>query len=158
MTYMDRLLSAGAVAQDTDGGGEPSREALVLVVEDEPALTSTLRAICDCLNVAVERMPSGDDLAAMLRQRRPMAVIAEMDAVGQDGCNVLMTVAAHDRALPVLLLTGDDPVLLGAIDAVEEMWQLSSVTKWPRLQSVGPVLDFIFRAGRKGSCMRLMSI
>ena len=38
--------------------------------------------ICECLGIAVERMPSQDDLGAVLRNRRPMAVVAEMDAVG----------------------------------------------------------------------------
>ena len=87
-----------------------------------------------------------------------MAVVAEMDATGQDGCHVLMTVAATDRDIPVLLITGDDPSILGAIDAVEELWQLSSVIKWPRLLGVGAVVDFLFRAGRKGRCMRLISV
>ena len=90
-------------------------------------------------------------------RRRPMAIVAEMEATGQDGCHVLMTVATHDRDLPVMLIFGDDPALLGAIDAVEEIWQLSSVDKWPRLPGVGAVVDFLFRAGRKGGCMRLMS-
>ena len=90
-------------------------------------MSSAFRSVCDCLNVTVERMPTHDDLASLLRQRRPMAVVAEMDAAGQDGCHVLMTVAAHDRDLPVLLITGDDPALLGAIDAVEEIWRLTSV-------------------------------
>ena len=72
-------------------------------------------------------MPTEDDLGSVLRLRRPMAVVAEMDAAGQDGCHVLMTVAALDRDLPVLLITGEDPALLGAIDAVEEIWQLTSV-------------------------------
>ncbi len=102
--------------------------------------------------------PTYDDLGSVLRQRRPMAVVAEMDAAGQDGCNVLMTVSAHDRDLPVLLIASDDPALLGAIDAVEEIWQLTSVDKWPRLLGVGALVDFLFRAGRKGGCMRLMSI
>ena len=74
-------------------------------------------------------MPTEDDLGSALHQRRPMAVVAEMDAIGQDGCHVLKTVAALDRDLPVLLIVGEDPVLLGAVDAVEELWQLSSVVK-----------------------------
>jgi len=87
-----------------------------------------------------------------------MAVVAEMDTTGQDGCNVLMTVAAHDRDLPVLLITGGDPALLGAIDAVAEIWQLASVVKWPQFLGVGPAVDFLFRAGRKGGCMRSLPI
>jgi hypothetical protein len=102
-------------------------------------------------------MPTDDNLASMLQKLRPMAVVAEMDAAGQDGCHVLMTVAAYDRDLPVLLIAGDDATLLGAIDAVEEIWQLSSVVKSARLPGVGAMVDFLFRAGRKGGCMRLMS-
>jgi hypothetical protein len=158
MTYMDKTFSARVTAQDNGSGAEhATREALVLVIEDGSDLSDAFRSVCECLNVAVERMPTEDDLGSMLRQRRPMAVVAEMDAAGQDGCHVLMTVAAHDRDLPVLLISGDDPALLGAIDAVEEIWQLTSVVKWPRLPGVGAVVDFLFRAGRKGACMRLMS-
>ncbi len=130
----------------------------MLVIEDDVGLSGAFHVVCECLNVAVERMPTRDDLGSVLRHRRPMAVVAEMDAAGQDGCNVLMTVAAHDRDLPVLLVTGEDSVLLGAIDAVEEIWQLTSVVKWPRLLGIGAVVDFLFRAGRKGGCMRLMSV
>ena len=158
MTYMDRALHGRDQESGGEGSGSSVREALVLVIEDDAALSSAVRGICECLNVAVERMPTSDDLGSLLRHRRPMAVVAKMDAAGQDGCHVLMTVARHDTDLPVLLIAGDDAALLGAIDAVEEMWQLSSVTKWPRLLGVGAIVDFLFRAGRKGGCMRLMSI
>jgi hypothetical protein len=158
MTYMDRTFNVRVAAQDIGGGpGKVTRDALVLVVDDDYAISSAFRSVCECLNVAVERMPTHDDLSSVLRQRSPMAVVAEMDAAGQDGCHVLMTVAAYDPDLPVLLITGDDPTLLGAIDAVEEVWRLTSVDKWPRILGVGAVVDFLFRSGRKGNCMRLMS-
>ena len=127
------------------------------MVEDDFGLSNAFRSVCECLEVGVERMPTRSDLGSLLRQRRPMAVVAEMDATGQDGCHVLMTVAAYDRDLPVMLIAGDDPALLGAIDAVEEIWHLTSVAKCPRLPGIGAVVDFLFRAGRKGGCMRLMS-
>jgi hypothetical protein len=159
MTYMDKAFGVRVAAQDNGAGtADQAREALILVIEDNFDLSSAFRTVCDCLNVAVERIPSQDDVGPALRHRRPMAVIAEMDATGQDGCHVLMTVAAYDRDLSVLLITGDDPALLGAVEAVEEIWQLSSVDKWPRLLGVGLVVDFLFRAGRKSGCMRLMSI
>jgi CheY-like chemotaxis protein len=159
MTYMDRTFGLCVGAQDCgSGSGRATREPLILVIEDEYSIAGAFGGVCECLNVEVERLSTYDDLASVLRQRRPMAVVAEMDAPGQDGCNVLMTVSAHDRHLPVLLITTDDPALLGAIDAVEEIWQLTSVDKWPRLLGVGGVVDFLFRAGRKGGCMRLMSI
>jgi CheY-like chemotaxis protein len=160
MTYMDKAFGGRVAAhgKGNDSTQQPTCEALVLVIEDQTSLSEAFRTVCDCLDVAVERMSSRDELAAVLRYRRPMAVVAAMDGAGQDGCHVLKTVAAYDRDLPVLLLTGDDPTLLGAVDAVEELWQLSSVAKWPRLLGIGAVVDFLSRAGRRGGCMRLMSI
>jgi PleD family two-component response regulator len=159
MTYMDKALSSHLTAHDNGTTtGQVSREPLVLVVEDGVSLSEAFRMICECLGIAVERLPSTDDLTVALRNRRPMLVVAEMDAVGQDGCNILMTVAPHDRDLPVLLIVGPDPALLGAVDAVEEIWGLSSVEKWPNLPGIGAIVDLLFRAGRKGQCMRLMSV
>jgi DNA-binding NtrC family response regulator len=129
-----------------------------LIIEDGVHLSAAFHCVCDCLSVAVEQITSRDDLRVALRDVRPMAVVAEMDGAGQDGCHVLMTLAAYDPDLPVLLITGEEAALLGAIDAVEEIWQLSSVTKWPRLLGVGPVVDFLFRSGRKGNCLGLMSV
>ena len=159
MTYMDKALSSHVTAHDNGTAtGQASREPLVLVVEDGVSLSEAFRAICECLGIAVARLPSTDDLTVALRDRRPMLVVAEMDTVGQDGCNILMTVAPHDRDLPVLLIMGPDPALLGAVDAVEEIWGLSSVEKWPDLPGIGAIVDLLFRAGRKGQCMRLMSV
>jgi hypothetical protein len=159
MTYMDRTPAERLSAPDNgSGGGNASREALVLIVEDDLALSNAFRSICECLNVAVEPVPTCNDLGSVLRDRRPMAVIGEMDGAGQDGCHLLMTVAAHDRDLPVLLISDDDQVLLGAVEAVQELWNLTAVDKWPHLLGVGAIVDFLFRAGRKGGCMRLMSI
>ena len=159
MTYMDQSIGVFAAAPDGEASSsQPSREPVVLVVEDDEGFSTALRAVCDCLNVVVERMPSDHDLGALLTEHRPMAVVAPMDSAGQDGCHVLMTVAAYDRDLPVLLITNDDPALLGAVEAVEEIWQLSSVDKWPRLLGIGAVVDFLFRAGRKQGCMRLMPL
>ena len=144
---------------DTQNEGRDSaRLASVLIIDDGEHLYDAFYNICECLGVSVQRMPSRDDLGAALRTRRPMAVVAEVDAAGQDGCHVLMAIAQHDSELPVLLLTGEDPAMIGAVDAVEEIWQLASVTKWQRLLGIGAVIDFLFQAGRKAGCMRLMSV
>ena len=81
MTYMEQSIEVLAAAQD---GGAPSsqasREPVVVVVEDDEEYSTALRAVCDCLDVVVERMPSHDDLGALLTERRPMAVIAAMES------------------------------------------------------------------------------
>jgi hypothetical protein len=121
-------------------------------------LSEIFSNVCECLDVIVERISSQEDLDAVLRHRRPMAVVAEMDAVGQDGCHVLMTIANYDRELPVLMITGGEPSAIGALDAVEEIWHLVSVVKWDRLLGVGAIVEFLCRAGRRGNCMRLMLV
>ncbi len=157
MTYMQRLIEIGPV--DSARNIEPiQRHPLLLIVEDGDGIATALQPICDFLDIAVERLPSEHDLAGALRDHRPMGVVAHLDCHGQDGCHVMMTVAQHDRSLPILLLTGDEPALAGAADAVEELWKLEAVAKFPGLPSVGAIVDFIFRAGRKGRCTRLMPV
>ena len=135
-----------------------TRAPTVVVIQDSNELGDALDGICECLEIAVERITSYDDFAATLRLCRPMAVVAEMDAAGQDGCHVLITVAAYDQRLPILMITGDDPTLLGAIDAVEEVWNVEAVVKWPRLRGAGEIVNFLFRAGHSGNCLRLMPL
>jgi CheY-like chemotaxis protein len=157
MSYLDTTIAANP---ETIGNAHQSasvhRVPLVLVVEDGEAMSAPLREICEFLNVAVERVDSDEDLLPFLRRCRPMAVVAAMEADGQDGANALMAVARHDPSLPVLLLTDGDPVLAGAADAVTELWGLTEVvqgTEWP---SVGAVAEFLCRAGVQGHCLALL--
>lgn len=157
MTLMQRLIEIGSanIVRNT----EPvQRHPLLLIVEDGDDIAASLQPICDFLDIVVEKLPSECDLASALRDYVPMGVVAYLDSRGQDGCHLMMTVAQHDRSLPVMLLVGEDPALAGAVDAVEELWKLDAVVKSPRLPSIGGIVDFIFRAGRKGRCTRLVPI
>ena len=134
------------------------RQALVLIVTDDLHLSMNFGSLCGFLNIDMEHVPSDQDLAIVLREQQPMAVIADLDGNGQDGYHVMMQVAEYDRELPMLLLTGRDPALAGAADAIEELWQLTSVAQTSSMPSVGNLVDFLFRAGRKGRCMRMMPV
>ena len=153
MTYMDKALATHLAGTDT-----ASRTPLVIVVEDESRIADAFHVVCDCLDVMVQPLQSSGDLAATLRESRPMAVVTELDMADQDGCHVLKSVAAYDRNLPVMVLAGTDTALLGAIDAVEELWGLSSIDKSQDLPSIGGIVDFLFRAGQSGRCLRLMPV
>ena len=153
MTYMDK-----AIAHHHTGVDMVSRVPLVVVIEDNSRLSDAFYVVCDCLDVTVQPLESSADLSAALRQSRPMAVVSGLDMAHQDGCHVLKTVAAYDRNLPVMMLVGPDSALLGAIDAVEELWGLSSVTKSLDLPAIGQIVDFLFRAGQSGRCLRLMPV
>lgn len=131
-------------------------QAVVIVVSDNPEVASVLDNICDFLGFGVELLTSDMNVALFLERHQPMAVVAELDGRGQDGCHVMMQVGDYDPGLPILMLTGDEPGLAGAVDAVEEMWNLSGVTKAPRLPEIGKLVEFLFHAGRRGDCMRMM--
>jgi hypothetical protein len=134
------------------------RMPLVLVLEDGHAISIAMRQICDFLEIPVDRISSADDLLPCLERCQPMAVVAAMDAIGQDGGNVLMTVACHDPNLPVLLMTGGDAALAGAVDAVIGLWGLTEVVQTATWPSPGAIAEFLCRAGMRGNCLALMPV
>lgn len=136
--------------------GATRREPLVLVVEDQTRFSPGLQTICEFLGIQLEQVNSHRDLAPLLKVRRPMAVFCELDSPGQDGCHVMKIVADHDRTLPVMVVTGDDSSLLGAAQAVEEIFLLTGITACQRLPGVGELVEFLFSAGRKGRCLSFM--
>jgi len=83
----------------------PVREATVVVVEDEPLWSEAIGELCAFLEVRLARVSSHLDLGPVLRDHRPMAVLANMDAAGQDGPHVMKVIAAHDPDLPIMVLT-----------------------------------------------------
>jgi len=136
----------------------PSRQALVVVASDDATTIQHLGSVCEFLDIAVHVVPSSGDLMAVLREQRPMAVISDVDGVEQDGYHTMKIIASYDRDLPVLLLTGGDPILMGAADGVQEAWGLTSVGRSTDFPLVGQVVDFLFSAGRRAGCMRLVQI
>lgn len=158
---MDGL--GGKIASDIEGypllmPSPRGREPIIVVVEDGGCLSEAIYDICEFLEVTVQHVASEQDLAPVLTQHRPMAVLAKIEADGQDGCHVMKTVADHDRNLPILLLTGGDSALAGAADAVEEVWGLSFVLKRPALPGLGELVEFLCRAGQMGRCLGLMPV
>lgn len=158
MSHIESMVSVEYNSLDGLSIKAHNCQPLLLVVEDGSDLFDDLQIICDFLDLGIERVSGSEDLLAVLDERRPMAIVAELDGAEQDGCFVLMTVAAHNRSLPVLMVTGDDPALIGAVDAVEELWGLTSVVQTRGLPSVGKVVDFLFRAGRRAGVTRLLPV
>lgn len=158
MTYLDTSASTSSpsTASTADTGAE-QRAPVVLILDDDGQLTDGLRHLCGFLEVRIERLNSDEPLMPFLKQHRPMAVVTPMDAAGQDGAHVLMTVARYDRGLPVLLLNAD-PCLAGAADAVADLWGLSQVTQCNGWPAPGQFAEFLCYAGLRGHCLAMMPI
>jgi CheY-like chemotaxis protein len=128
----------------------------VLVVRDDDRNDDFLDSICEFLDIGVEHVTSGEDIGPMLRGLRPMAVIADLDGKAQDGCHVLKMAAAYDKTLPVLLFSSNETMMLGAVDAVSEVWGMTRVMTG--MGGVGEVVDFICHAARNAGRPRMIRV
>ena len=158
MSFMTALTFDHSTARSRSfsKGGVPRRTRLV-IVSDDPALSQTLDVVCDFLDVPVEHVSSEDDIAATLRRERPMAIIVDVDGSGRDGYDVMMTVSEYDGDLPLMLLTEGVPELLGAADAIQELWGLTNVvTPGPNL-AVAEIVDFVLMSGRSAGLNRVLT-
>ncbi len=130
----------------------------ILVVRDHDQNNEFLEAICEFLDISVEYASNRDDLNHLLSGLRPMAVIADLEGEHQDGFHVMKMVANSNRSLPILLLTSNDPALLGAVDAVQEVFGLRRVTTVSDASGIGALVDFICHAARDAGMPRLMRV
>ena len=80
----------------------------ILVVDDDPSVTSVLKRGLAYEGFAVEAAPSGEEALASARERYPDLVILDVMMPGLDGLEVLKRFRAADAHLPVLMLTAKD--------------------------------------------------
>jgi CheY-like chemotaxis protein len=133
-------------------------QGIVIVVSDDPGTIQNLAPVCAFLELRMEVVPSGMDLVQALRTHRPMAAICDVDGQDHDGFHAMKLIARYRRDLPVMLLTNGDAMLMGAADAVQELWGLSSVTRTSGFPMAGQIVGFLFGAGRWAGSMRLVPI
>ena len=133
-------------------------DASLLVITDDPGLIHGLRSICDWLEMRLEPVSSGINAGNILNQCRPTAVIFEADGEEQDGFHIMRQIANHDRTLPIMVLTHGDPTLAGAVDAVQDLCELTSVTQPAGDLTVSELMEFLAKATRRTGVRNLMSM
>jgi two-component system response regulator MprA len=80
----------------------------ILVVDDDPAVTSVLRRGLAYEGYAVQTAASGEEALTAARERYPDLVVLDILLPGMSGHTVLERLRAADAQLPVLLLTAKD--------------------------------------------------
>jgi DNA-binding NtrC family response regulator len=135
-----------------------TQQGIVAVVSDDPATVQKLQPVCEFLDLKMEVVSTATDLTRVMQELGPMAIISDVDGTDQDGFHAMKLVARHNRELPVMLLTDGDAALMGAADAVQDLWGLTSVTRTSGFPVAGQLVAFLFGAGRRAGCMRLVPI
>ena len=80
----------------------------VLVIDDDPAITSLLKRGLSYEGFTVEVASTGEAGLAMARERPPDLVVLDIMMPGMNGLEVLRRLRAADNRLPVLMLTAKD--------------------------------------------------
>jgi CheY-like chemotaxis protein len=154
------MIAPRSFSQDSHFPGTvtAAQQGIVLIVSDDPATVENLRSVCEFLELKMEVVSAGMDLIGALRDHRPMAVISDVDGQDQDGFHTMKVIARYSRDLPIMLLTEGDAMLMGAADAIQDLWGLTSVTRTSGFPVAGQLVAFLFGAGRRAGCMRLLPI
>lgn len=140
-------------------GSIPSaRSGVVALFSDNAETVAAMAPVCEFLDLRLEVISAGTDLMTVLRTERPLAVIADIDGADHDGFHAMKMIARYNPDLPLMMLTGGDPALMGAADAVQELWGLTQVTQTSAFPMAGQLVGFLFGAGRRAGCMRLVPV
>jgi CheY-like chemotaxis protein len=154
------MIASRTFVQDRDFPGTvtAAQQGVVVIVSDDPATIENLAPVGEFLELRMEVVSAGSDLIQALRGHRPMAVICDVDGKDQDGFHAMKLIARYNRDLPIMLLTDGDAVLMGAADAVQDLWGLTSVTRTSGFPKAGQLVGFLFSAGRRTGCTRLVPV
>jgi CheY-like chemotaxis protein len=152
------MIASPLSKSDRSGTMTATRQGLVAIVSEDLATIERLAPVCEFLDLKIQVVSVGTELEGVLREHHPMAVITDVEGESQDGFHTMKQVARHSRDLPILLLTEGDAVLMGAVDAVQGLWGLTSVTTTSGFPMAGQLVAFLFNAGRRAGCMRLIPV
>jgi len=105
----------------------PRRKPLVLVVDDEADIRSSLRRILEYEGMVVREAASGDEALQRISAERPEVVLLDIKMPQMDGLEVLSELRRRDPSLPVVMISGHATVAtaveatrLGAFDFMEK--------------------------------------
>jgi two-component system CheB/CheR fusion protein len=119
---IQRLLAARAEAGEQQAAPVPSADArlpaTVLVVDDDPGVRKSLRALLTAAGYRVEAFASAEALLAADRGAAKGCLVVDVRMPGMSGFELLARLAAAGNMLPAILLTGHGDVAM-AVEAMK---------------------------------------
>jgi len=80
----------------------------VLILDDEPAITETVKACLEDKGLAVRTSLTSEDARRAIEQQPPQLVLLDIKLKEADGLEVLKWMKRHHPAIQVIVLTGVD--------------------------------------------------
>jgi hypothetical protein len=151
-------VAPSALAVDQPAAATPDGARPVLVLGSRQDVPLPLAELCAAMDLELLQMESHHELPFTLHHRRPAAVVCVADQTGRDVCKALRSVASFDQDMPVLIITDDDPVSMGTIDAAERLWSLTGLHCVSKAVDYHDVVTFLFHAGRQSKTGRLLPV
>ena len=122
-TAISRLMAAATPV----GSGDGANPFVVFVVDDDPGVLATLRAVLEDDGRLVETFKAGEAFLAARRSGRAGCLLIDAYLPGIDGIEVLRRLRANGDMLPAIMITGDSDVGMavaamkaGASDFIEK--------------------------------------
>ncbi len=121
--------------------------APILIVDDVASEAMTLDLLCQSLGVEAIRASSAAEAGAILMHMRPAAIITDLVMPGADGLDCLFLIAEHAPAVPVMVVTASDKLLLKAAGELGESYGIYDLTCVAKPIAIATLRDFIARSG-----------
>jgi FixJ family two-component response regulator len=111
-----------------------ARTGEVFVVDDDPAVRSTLSAVFTRAGYQVACFADGAALVAGARAGTPLCIILDVHIPGKSGLDILKQLNAQDYPVPIFMMSGQgdiamavDAIKNGALDFIEKPFRGSDV-------------------------------
>jgi EAL domain-containing protein (putative c-di-GMP-specific phosphodiesterase class I)/CheY-like chemotaxis protein len=116
------LLKSALITHETPPTGIPvtalGRRPQVLIVDDDPAVGRSCARLLSSWGYDVETFLVGPEAIQRAGEKPFDVILSDINIPGMNGLEILRTVRANDRDMPVILMTGD-PGLETARGAIE---------------------------------------
>ena len=111
-----------------------ARTGEVFVVDDDPAVRTTLSAVFTRAGYTVTCFAEGAALVAAARVGTPLCIILDVHIPGKSGLDILKQLNAQDYPVPIFMMSGQgdismavDAIRNGALDFIEKPFRGSDV-------------------------------
>lgn len=122
---------------------------VLLVIDSGRPVHPAIAEVCDFLQVSIFLARNALELPGLMAMLRPLGVLIEAEQADFRLYDMLMVLAAQAPDFPAMVVMPDRPANRSAIEAAARLWQVRDLTHVDATPDIRPIIDFLFRAGRR---------